>query len=106
MAAGIYQSCLDAKSTPSEMVFDESDFIYKLHILKRYLTRNLEMEYEALNGIYNSLERLKSPTLVKRVFIVLYQTQTITKEGFDVWKNRNLKRNKNEFSYLKNFLSF
>ena len=90
-------------------MFDESDFIYKLNILRHYLEKKLELEFESLCSIYNSLEmsKLESSVLVKRLFIILYETQTISKEGFDIWKKRNLKKNKNEFMpYLKNFLSF
>jgi hypothetical protein len=106
LAAAIFQSSLETKSD-KEMSFDQGDFIYKLNILKHYIVKNLELEYDSLCSLYSTLEKLQEPLLVKRVFVILYETQTVSKEGFDIWRRRNLKANRKEFlPHLKNFLSF
>jgi len=107
LAAAIFQSCLETNSI-EETSFDQGDFIYKINIIKYFIGKNLEFEFDSLCSFYNSLEKLKEPFLVKRVFVILYETQTISKEGFDLWRRRwNLKSNKKEMlSHLKNFLSF
>ncbi len=104
---GIYKSCIEANSN-QEVIFDQSDFIYKLNVLRKYLDQSYELEYESLCAIYPLIEDVaNSATLIRRIFTIMYETKTISKEAFGIWKRKDKCHNRTSLaSCLKNFLGF